>query len=60
MRLSNSFFITRREVPKDEVNISSKLLVKSGMIMKLENGIYSLVELTNAEIASLSKELGIN
>ncbi|MGM9878056.1 MAG: proline--tRNA ligase [Bacilli bacterium] len=41
MRLSNSFFITRREVPKDEVNISSKLLVKSGMIMKLENGIYS-------------------
>lgn len=41
MKLSNSFFITRRQFPKDENNISSKLLVKSGMIMKLDSGIYS-------------------
>ena len=41
MKISNSFFITRREFPKDEDNISSKLLIKSGMILKNSNGIYS-------------------
>lgn len=40
MKLSNAFFVTRREFPKDETNISSKLLIKSGMIMKIENGNY--------------------
>ncbi len=41
MRLSESFFITRREDPKDETILASKLLIKSGMILKNETGIYS-------------------
>ena len=41
MRISDSFFFTRREFPKDETSISSKLLIKSGMILKNNNGIYS-------------------
>ena len=40
MRTSNAFLITRREFPKDEVNISYKLLIKSGMVLKNSNGIY--------------------
>ena len=34
MRMSNSFFMTRKEYPKDENTISAKLLIKSGMIFK--------------------------
>ncbi len=41
MKMSNDFFITRKEIPKDEETSASKLLVKSGMIFKNENGIYS-------------------
>lgn len=41
MRMSNSFFMTRKEYPKDENTISAKLLIKSGMIFKNDNGIYS-------------------
>lgn len=41
MKMSDAFFITRREYPKDEKMISSKLLIKSGMILKNENGVYS-------------------
>ncbi len=41
MRMSNYFFITRRTFPSDEESISSKLLVKSGMIYKNDNGIYT-------------------
>ncbi len=41
MRMSSDFFITRKEVPKDENTISSKLLLKSGMIFKNDNGIYT-------------------
>ena len=41
MRLSDSFFITRREVPKDENILASQLLIRSGMILKNESGIYS-------------------
>jgi len=41
MKMSNSFFITRREYPKDEESISAKLLIKSGMIFKNTSGIYS-------------------
>lgn len=41
MRMSNSFYITRKEYPKDENTISAKLLIKSGMIFKNDNGIYS-------------------
>ena len=41
MRMSSGFFITRKEYPKDENTISAKLLIKSGMIFKNDNGIYS-------------------
>ena len=41
MRMSESFFITRKELPNDEVSISSKYLIKSGMIYKNDNGIYT-------------------
>lgn len=40
MKLKNSFFYTIREDIKDEESISGKLLVKSGMIKKISNGIY--------------------
>lgn len=41
MRLSSSFFITRRETPKDENILASQLLIKSGMVFKNDYGIYS-------------------
>lgn len=41
MKLSSGFFITRRENPKDEHILASKLLIKSGMVLKNENGVYS-------------------
>ncbi len=41
MKLSESFFITRRENPNSEFNDVSKLLIKSGMVYKNDNGIYS-------------------
>jgi len=41
MKLSNCFYITRREYPKDEKSSSTKLLIKSGMILKNEDGIYT-------------------
>jgi prolyl-tRNA synthetase len=41
MKMSNSFFITRKEFPNDEEVDSAKLLIKSGMILKVDNGIYS-------------------
>ena len=41
MKLSNSFFITRKEYPKDESILASKLLIKSGMVIKNEMGVYS-------------------
>lgn len=40
MRLSKDFFYTLREDVKDEDSISGNLLVKSGMIKKVSNGIY--------------------
>ncbi len=39
--LKNSFFITRRELPKDEKNLSAALLIQSGMIIKNDVGVYS-------------------
>lgn len=45
MKVTNSFFITRREYPKDENTLASKLLIKSGMIYKNDNGIYSYLPL---------------
>ena len=41
MIMSNNFFITRKEFPNDESVISSALLIKSGMIYKNDNGIYT-------------------
>lgn len=41
MKMSNNFFITRKEFPNDEEVDSAKLLIKSGMIYKIDNGIYS-------------------
>ena len=41
MRLSNCFFITRREFPNDEDTLSAKYLIKSGIIYKNDKGIYS-------------------
>lgn len=55
MRMSNSFFITRRENPKDEVSDSSKLLIKSGMILKNYNGIYSYLPIGLKVIENIKK-----
>ncbi len=41
MRLSKDFFYTIKENISDEDSISGKLLVKSGMIKKISNGIYA-------------------
>ena len=40
MKLSKSFFYTLREDQKDEESTSGNLLVKSGMLKKVGNGIY--------------------
>lgn len=55
MKISNSFFITRREFPKDEVNVPSKLLIKSGMISKNSNGIYSYLPIGFKVIMNIIK-----
>ena len=41
MRMSNNFFITRKEFPNDEDCISAKLLIKSGMVYNLHSGYLS-------------------
>ena len=41
MKMSNSFFYTRREFPTKESSISSKLLIKSGFVYRNNSGIYS-------------------
>ena len=45
MKLKNSFFYTIREDIKDEESISGNLLVRSGMIKKMGNGIYMYMPL---------------
>ena len=55
MRVSKSFLITRRELPNDEKIISSKLLIKSGMIYKNDNGIYSYLPLGYKVIENIKK-----
>ena len=45
MRLSKDFFYTIKENVADEDSISGKLLVKSGMIKKVSNGIYAKMPL---------------
>ena len=41
MKLSESFFLTRRENPNTEYSDAAKLLVKSGMVLRNDSGIYS-------------------
>ena len=55
MKLSNSFFITRRENPKDENILSAKLLIKSGMILKNENGLYSYLPMGLKVLENIKK-----
>ena len=53
MRLSKDFFYTLREDAKDEDSISGKLLVKSGMIKKISNGIYAKMPLGQKTIQNV-------
>lgn len=55
MKMSNSFFITRKEFPNDESTISSKLLIKSGMVYKYNNGIYSYLPMGLKVIENIEK-----
>lgn len=45
MRLSNNFFYTIREDQKDEETLSGNLMVRSGMVKKVSNGIYMYMPL---------------
>ncbi len=45
MRLSKDFFYTIKENIADEDSVSGKLLVRSGMIKKISNGIYAKMPL---------------
>lgn len=55
MKLSSSFFITRRENPKDETILASKLLVRSGMVIKNSNGIYSYLPMGLKVLENIKK-----
>ena len=43
MKLSNSYFFTKKENAKDEESISANLLVRAGMIKKIGSGIYTFL-----------------
>lgn len=53
MRLSKDFFYTIKENISDEDSISGKLLVKSGMIKKVSNGIYAKMPLGEKTIKNI-------
>ena len=55
MRMSNYFFMTRREFPSDEESISSKLLVKSGMVYKNDSGVYTYLPLGFKVLENIKK-----
>ncbi len=55
MRLSENFFYTFREDVKDEETISGNLLVKSGMIKKIGNGIYMYMPLGLRVLKNIEK-----
>ncbi len=55
MKMSNDFFITRKEIPKDEETLSSKFLIRSGMIFKNENGIYSYLPMGLKVLENIKK-----
>ncbi len=53
--LSNSFFITRRELPKDEKTLGAKLLLQSGMVYKNDIGIYTYLPIGLKVVENVSK-----
>ena len=55
MKLKTSFFYTIREDIKDEESISGNLLVRSGMIKKSGNGIYSYLPLGYRVLQNIEK-----
>lgn len=55
MKLKDSFFYTLREDSKDEESRSGNLLVKSGMIKKTGNGIYTYMPLGLKVIQNIEK-----
>jgi len=55
MRLSKDFFYTIKENITDEDSISGKLLVKSGMIKKVGNGIYAKMPLGEKTAKNIEK-----
>lgn len=55
MRLSKDFFYTIKENISDEDSISGKLLVKSGMIKKVGNGIYAKLPLGEKAIKNIER-----
>ncbi|MDD4282397.1 MAG: proline--tRNA ligase [Bacilli bacterium] len=55
MKLKSSFFYTIRENIKDEESISGNLLVRSGMIKKVGNGIYMYLPLGLRVLKNIEK-----
>lgn len=55
MKLSKSFFYTLREDVKDEESVSGNLLVKSGMIKKISNGIYTYMPIGLKVLQNIEK-----
>lgn len=53
MRLSKDFFYTIKENVSDEDSISGQLLVRSGMIKKVSNGIYAKMPLGKKAIKNI-------
>ena len=59
MRLSKDFFYTLREDVSDEDSVSGKLLVKSGMIKKVSNGVYAKTPLGTKAFQNVEEILKI-
>lgn len=55
MRLSEQFFYTIRENIKDEETVSGNLLVRSGMVKKIGNGIYMYMPLGLKVLRNIEK-----
>lgn len=54
MKLSQLFTKTRKDFPKDEISVSSQLLIKSGYVDKLAAGVYTLLPLGLRTIEKIS------
>lgn len=55
MRLTNAYFYTLRENPKDEESLSGNLLTRAGMIKKASSGIYMYLPLGYKVIKNIEK-----